>query len=328
MTFPVRNRLPVLLAAVAASALVLTGCATDDTSADGSTASESCQDTTSGAAVKSLDVSGEFGAVPTVDFSAPLSVKKTERAVLIEGDGAETAPGDRVAVELTLYNATSGDTLAQTRYDGLGAQQIVVSDATGILPGIVRTIECVPAGSRIASVISPDDGFGDVGASDGSVKATDSLLLVADVLSITPEKATGADQAPVEGLPTVALATSGQPTVTIPETDPPTELQLATLKQGDGETVQEGDTVTVHYQGVNWRTGEVFDESWGDGPASFATTGVVPGFSAALVGSAVGSQVLAVLPPSAGYGDAGQPSAGIEGTDTLVFVVDILATTR
>jgi FKBP-type peptidyl-prolyl cis-trans isomerase len=317
VTFPVR--IPVLLAATAAIALALTGCAGDsESSPNATTTAESCQDTKSGDAVSSIDVSGDFGAVPTVDFAAPLSVKKTEREVLIAGDGAETAPGDRVAVELTLYNATSGATLAQTRYDNLGTQQIVVSDATGILPGIVRTIECVPAGSRVAAVISPDDGFGDVGASDGSVAATDSLLLVADVLGITPEKATGADQAPVEGMPTVTLAKDGQPTVTIPDADPSAELQLATLKLGGGEAVQ----------GTNWRTGEVFDESWGDGPASFATTGVVPGFSAALVGATVGSQVLAVLPPSAGYGDAGQPSAGIEGTDTLVFVVDILATTR
>ena len=32
-----------------------------------------------------------------------------------------------------------------------------------------------------------------------------------------------------------------------------------------------------------------------------------------------------VVPPAEGYGDAGQPSAGIEGDDTLVFVIDVLA---
>jgi peptidylprolyl isomerase len=31
-----------------------------------------------------------------------------------------------------------------------------------------------------------------------------------------------------------------------------------------------------------------------------------------------------VIPPSDGYGSAGQSQAGIKGTDTLVFVVDIL----
>ncbi|MEO6309178.1 MAG: FKBP-type peptidyl-prolyl cis-trans isomerase, partial [Leifsonia sp.] len=47
----------------------------------------------------------------------------------------------------------------------------------------------------------------------------------------------------------------------------------------------------------------------------------------ALVGQAVGSQVIAVIPPADGYGEAGVPNAGIGGTDTLVFVVDILGTT-
>ena len=32
-----------------------------------------------------------------------------------------------------------------------------------------------------------------------------------------------------------------------------------------------------------------------------------------------------VIPPKDGYGEAGQPQAGIKGTDTLVFVVDVIA---
>jgi peptidylprolyl isomerase len=53
---------------------------------------------------------------------------------------------------------------------------------------------------------------------------------------------------------------------------------------------------------------------------------VVSGFGKAMVGQTVGSQVEVIIPPSEGYGTAGQESAGISGTDTLVFVIDILAT--
>jgi len=35
-----------------------------------------------------------------------------------------------------------------------------------------------------------------------------------------------------------------------------------------------------------------------------------------------------VVPPSQGYGSKGNPQAGIKGTDTLVFVLDILSTTQ
>ena len=113
--------------------------------------------------------------------------------------------------------------------------------------------------------------------------------------------------------------------ITVPKTDPPAELEIAVLKQGDGAEVADGASVTVHYTGVIWGTGEVFDSSWPKGaPATFTTEGVIPGFGKALVGQKVGSQVLAVIPPAEGYGEAGQGS--IKGTDTLVFVVDILAT--
>jgi FKBP-type peptidyl-prolyl cis-trans isomerase len=82
----------------------------------------------------------------------------------------------------------------------------------------------------------------------------------------------------------------------------------------------------VQYQGTNWRTGEIFDQSWGRRiPASFNTEGVVNGFKQALVGQKVGSQVVVMIPPADGYGEAGNPQAGIEGTDVLVFVIDILA---
>ena len=50
-----------------------------------------------------------------------------------------------------------------------------------------------------------------------------------------------------------------------------------------------------------------------------------PGGIKGLVGQKVGSQVLLVIPPADGYGEAGAPNAGIGATDTLVFVIDLLA---
>ena len=76
-----------------------------------------------------------------------------------------------------------------------------------------------------------------------------------------------------------------------------------------------------------YRTGKQFDSSWDRGaPADFAigTGKVIPGWDAGLVGQTVGSQVLLVVPPDQGYGASGNSQAGISGTDTLVFVVDIL----
>ena len=49
-----------------------------------------------------------------------------------------------------------------------------------------------------------------------------------------------------------------------------------------------------------------------------------PGWDEGLVGQTVGSQVLLVVPPDKGYGTTGSSDGAIKGTDTLVFVVDIL----
>ncbi len=51
----------------------------------------------------------------------------------------------------------------------------------------------------------------------------------------------------------------------------------------------------------------------------------IPGFDEGLIGQTVGSRVMLVIPPDKGYGETGNAQAGIAGTDTLVFVVDILA---
>jgi peptidylprolyl isomerase len=81
---------------------------------------------------------------------------------------------------------------------------------------------------------------------------------------------------------------------------------------------------------VNWRTGSVFDSSWERSlPYSFkigaSPSQVIPGWDQGLVGQTVGSRVLLVIPPKDAYGSAGQSQAGIKGTDTLVFVVDIIS---
>ena len=69
-----------------------------------------------------------------------------------------------------------------------------------------------------------------------------------------------------------------------------------------------------------------FDESYSREPASFAigVGQVVSGWDKTLVGATVGSRMILAIPPADGYGKQGNPDAGIKGTDTLYFVVDIV----
>ena len=321
-TLSAKKTLSVL--AIATLAISLAACSSS-TSADG------CTPTASGSNSSKVTVTGKFGDAPTVKFTTGLSTTKTERSVVIEGKGAVAKTNGTVEVDYTAYDGATGKKIDATTYQK-GATTAFQLKNSSILPGMIKGLKCSPAGSRVVAVIPPADAFKAAGSQGLGVKGTDSLVFVFDVVKVTSPvkvlpKANGAAQKPVAGLPTVKLAESGEPTVTVPKADAPTDLRIADLKKGTGTTVKSGDTVTVHYTGLIWATGRVFDSSWTRGqPASFATTGVIPGFGKALVGQKVGSQVIAVIPPADGYGTGGQASAGISGTDTLVFVVDILAT--
>ena len=90
--------------------------------------------------------------------------------------------------------------------------------------------------------------------------------------------------------------------------------------------VKQNQTVEVNYYGVNGRSGEMFDESFSTGKSiAFNLGQVVPGFSKGLVGQRQGSRVLIAMPGSDGYDPSGgNPQAGIEIGDTLIFVVDLV----
>jgi peptidylprolyl isomerase len=130
------------------------------------------------------------------------------------------------------------------------------------------------------------------------------------------------------GLPTATCDLKAKPVITIPKTDPPTTLQKVVLVKGTGPVVAKGDTVSAQYVGVVWRTGKQFDASWDRGQAAAFPVGVgqlVAGWDETLPGETYGSRILLVVPPDKGYGAGGQPAAGIEGTDTMIFVVDLVS---
>jgi hypothetical protein len=103
-----------------------------------------------------------------------------------------------------------------------------------------------------------------------------------------------------------------------------TETQVQTLTPGSGPVVAPTATVSVCYMGVDGRDGSVFDSSYERGEAvEFPLTGVVPGFQKAIAGQKVGSTVAVAMTSADGYPN-GEPRAGIEPGDSLVFAIKIL----
>jgi peptidylprolyl isomerase len=134
---------------------------------------------------------------------------------------------------------------------------------------------------------------------------------------------------------TVAADTAGvevsggldeKPEVGMPGGEPPAELVVVDLVEGDGAEAAPGATVTTHYVGVSWTNDRQFDASWDRGePITFPLSNVIAGWQEGIPGMKVGGRRLLIIPPDLGYG-AQSPSPDIAPNDTLVFVIDLVET--
>ena len=323
-TTALRRLAPVAL--LAASTLVLASCGSDskdkDSSDDPSASSSSstdasgCGDYSGGDESDGVKVTGTFGEKQTATFKTPMKATGIERTVLDEGKGEDTKAGQKVDVLISVFLGKDGKAL------GTEPVSLTVGDAQ-MIKAFTAGIDCVPIGSRVVVAAPAKDMYGDQGNAQLGITADDSLVIVTDVIGEKKQLVPGAWKT---NAPTVTFAADGKPTLKLPDTKPPADLLLKVLRQGDGDVVKDGDTVTLNYQGTNWNSGKIFDESYGKTPASFATDQVVQGFGAALVGQKVGTRLVVSIPPKYGYGTSGNSQAGIKGTDTLVFVIEIQKT--
>jgi FKBP-type peptidyl-prolyl cis-trans isomerase len=290
-----------------------------------------CGSSSSSSATAGVTANGSFGKAPTVTIPKQNPGSTLAVKTLIQGNGAALSKSDFFLSNFTLY-VWSGKTnkLIDTTYQTTPQ----VLPAT-LLPGIESAVNGKKIGSRVLAVIPPKQGYGSSGNSQLGVSGSDTLVFVMDLLQKYPSGKVAASGTQVSnggaGLPTVSAAGSTGPTVTIPKnTAPPKTLVAKTLIKGSGPVVTKGQDLVVQYTGLTWRTGQVFDSSWSRSlpfalRIAATPSQVIPGWDKGLVGQTVGSRVMLVIPPSDAYGKAGQPQAGIQGTDTLVFVVDIIS---
>lgn len=117
-----------------------------------------------------------------------------------------------------------------------------------------------------------------------------------------------------------------KPNITIPDGNPPTELEVEDITVGSGAEAAHGTTVSAHYSGVAWSTGAVFDNSYDRGePLEFPLGAgmVIKGWEDGIVGMKVGGRRRITIPPELGYGARGAGGV-IRPHETLVFVVDLV----
>ncbi|MEJ5915629.1 FKBP-type peptidyl-prolyl cis-trans isomerase [Pseudokineococcus sp. 1T1Z-3] len=270
---------------------------------------------------------GGDGEAPELQLETPVTVAETSVEVLEQGEGRTVEEGDLVALDVLAVDGGSGEVLSST-FEGPTRLTLLADPSTtvqGLLAGVIGQQE----GSRVLVAVSPADFPSAQGGAATPEEGDGSVVLLVDVQGSVevPDRASGVAQPPVDGLPQVTLADDGAPTIAVPEGDPPTELRVETLVEGEGEPTAPGDTVAVQYQGVLWSDGSEFDSTWSSQRPPFVFTlgagQVIPAWDSGLAGVPVGSQVLVVAPPDQAYGD--QENGGIPGGSTLVFVVDVLA---
>jgi peptidylprolyl isomerase len=118
-----------------------------------------------------------------------------------------------------------------------------------------------------------------------------------------------------------------KPEVDFPGGEPPADLEITDIWEGDGKVAGPGDTVQVHYVGVAYSTGEEFDASWNRGePLEFrlGVGQVIAGWDQGVQGMKVGGRRQLVIPPGLAYGNRGAGNRIAPG-ETLIFVCDLVS---
>lgn len=344
------RRRPALLSALVATALIavaLAGCASSGRG-PGDQPAGCTPSLPTGDASSTVTATGAIGKQPKVSFPTPLVTRTAQATVLTAGHGTPAAPGGQIDFDYSIYNGRTGTSIGGTGYTGqlartaagakvtLQASDGSTSESTS---SIAKALVCAQAGSRIAVASTAEQlGFGSL-ASVG-IGGSGTVVVIIDVADAYPGKADGANQLPQDGMPDVVTAVDGQPGIVVQELAKPSAVRSEVVKAGGGAVVRKSATAVLNYTAWSWpddggKPAVITSlDTWTTHQArdvklsALSANGVLPtAVTKALAGQRVGSQVLVVVPPKDGYTSSTAPS-DVTGTQTLIFVVDILGVGR
>ncbi|MFM6980979.1 MAG: FKBP-type peptidyl-prolyl cis-trans isomerase [Micrococcales bacterium] len=319
--------------AFAASALLLaslTGCASAEVNPDLAAfegITPACAHYETGSASEQISYTLDTEGIPQLKFPTPLGGTTAETKVLKEGTGPAFTGNEFIVFDYQIVNGGTGELVQGSKFDGSDDASQLVTPAAEFL---CQPLSGVKEGSLVA-ILLPAASFKDgKGPQDFGLGPTDSLILTIQLNKVALPSAMGDAQPQQDGFPQVVTdPATNEPGLVVADWSKPafTEFKKATLIKGKGKVVEKGQTVVVNYSGWVWSSVKAkFDSSWANGsPVSFPVQdgSLIAGFIKALEGETVGSRVIAVIPPSEGYGD--KDNGSIPADSTLIFVVDILA---
>jgi peptidylprolyl isomerase len=265
--------------------------------------------------VESSGLAGEEPK-PAIPKSAPPEFLAASD--LIEGIGQMANPGGEVTVQYAAFDY-EGNKLSSSWEEGkpttftLGKGEVI----DGWEEGIVG----MEIGDQRELVVPPNSTGGPF---PKGLPEDETLIFVIETL---PKKSAGKQQQqPKPAKKVTSTKKKSKPEVEVPSGPPPKKLEIKDLEEGSGPAAKPGDEVTVHYVGVNYRTGKQFDASWDRGEPFTFKLGeglVIEGWEKGIPGMKPGGRRELIIPPELGYGYG--RTEGIPPGSTLIFVVDLIS---
>jgi len=302
---------------------LLAGCSSGNSAQDAfSGITPVCDHYVGGSAIDAVQITTQSTGAPTVDFanasssvsfaSALSKITKPETKLVSEGSGPAFTGNELLSVDYAVYSSSTGKLVGSNAFNGTDSQPIFVDTKTYAV--FCNALSGVKEGS-VAAVAVPANASNPEGA-----------LYIFKINKVNLPHANGDVQSPVSGLPQVVRdPKTGEPGLVPTSISAPKEFKRAVVIEGKGEVVKATDTVTVNYKLWDWTTslGGSLESSWDSQPATLnLASGTIKGFSMALDGVKVGSQVITSIPAEFAYGASGTGS--IQPNATLLFVIDVL----
>lgn len=233
--------------------------------------------------------------------------------VLTRGSGKQPSRADRVSVHYTGY-LLDGSVFDSSRERG----EPSVFGLNKVIKGWSQGVGQMQVGERRLLVIPPSMGYGSKGI-DGVIPPDATLAFDVELLDITDYTSMEAGKKQLERVSDL-FAADGVTT--------PSGLFYVDEVVGEGATPQRSDRVQVHY------TGWLVDGTRFDGsrtgrnglegkPLKFGVTGVIKGWTEALLSMNVGTKRWVVIPGDLAYGPTGR-GRQIPKNAVLVFEMELL----
>ncbi len=305
-----RKFLPLL----AAAAIFAAGCADladqPTETADGAVAAEDLLTTTSAApADEPASNNPVSGPEKPTDIALPDPLP-TELVITVlnPGNGPLAEEGDTVVVDYVGVRSTDGVEFDNS-YDRGTPFPVAPLGQASVIQGWNDGLLGAESGSRIQLDIPADLAYGPTARSE-IIGENETLTFVIDVRAVIKP----ADPADAPTEPGVDLSVGA------------TELTTTDLIDGDGPTLEQGQTAVFHLVLFRGDTGEQLDSTW---TSTHLQIPMSPDGFPALVqgmpGMNIGGRRVLVLPPELGFGPDGNPSVGLPAGTDAIIVVDLFA---